>query len=341
MPEAKGWMLVRVAGLLGEVIERSKVAFSALATVGGLGGALTYYYSIYALYQTDVLILLALFVLVAAVVVTWQVCAVLYRRRDAKVASEFLRLENVYLPFEREAVRLFYELALDKKKSIDLRNLEEFHADYLVAICNAVAEVFEIRKVQKRPITANIKRIEQRTKDGKQKFVYGPLVRSTNYEQNRLRYDAELEDCPLDIQSNYVYRRIFDPGYEDDFFLDGDIPVLLDLIKNSKERSIEPNDRSTKFYKSFTIFPILGLVEKVPYEGETPASLDDYMQYKKQNVFGLICVDSGKRNAFNQGADTDVIQQLTSYAFGAFRLVQAINDLARQRGLVVETRHKS
>ncbi len=338
MPELKGWTLVRIAGLLGEVIERSKAIFTVLVATGGIGAAITYYYSLYVQYQIYVLVFVVLFALVTAVVVTWRIGAEIFRRRDAAVAAEFLRLENAYLPFEREAVRLLYQAALNSTGSIDVTNLETRHADYLAAICNTAANVFEIRKRWKKPVTANIKRIEESTKPHMPRFVYRPLVRSSKYDQNRLDYDEGLENKPLGVQSNYVYKRIFDPDYEDDFFRHDDIGALLKEIAASKESSTEPNERSTRFYQSFMIYPIFGLMEDEPTEDA--AGFGNYMQYKKKNVFGLMCVDSAKRKAFNPGADADIMKQLTSYAFGAFRIVQGIHDLARRKGLSVDTRRR-
>jgi hypothetical protein len=111
---------------------------------------------------------------------------------------------------------------------------------------------------------------------------------------------------------------------------------LLTEIERSKEKSTEPNERSTKFYRSFMIYPILGRMNADP--GQRSVGLDNYMQYKKKNVFGLMCVDSARKKAFNLGADADIMKQLTSYAFGAFRIAQVITDLAGQKGLTVETR---
>jgi hypothetical protein len=340
MPESKGWTLVKIAGLLGEVVERSKAIFSGLFAIGGVGAAVTYYYSLYIQYQTYVLAFVVVFALVTAVVVTWVIAAEIFRRRDGEVAKEFLRLENAYLPFEREAVRLLYQVALKSTGSIDVTNLEALHADYLEAICNTAAGAFEAKKRWKRPITANIKRIEESTKPHTPRFVYRPLVRSSKYDQNRLDYDEGLENNPLGVQSNYVYRRIFDPLYEDDFFRHDDIGALLKEIAALKESSTstEPNERSTRFYQSFMIYPIFGLKEDESTKDS--AGLGNYMQYKKKNVFGLMCVDSAKRKAFNPGADADIMKQLTSYAFGAFRIVQAIYDLAGRKGLSVDTRRR-
>ena len=83
------------------------------------------------------------------------------------------------------------------------------------------------------------------------------------------------------------------------------------------------------------IFPILGLKE-IDQDGQS-VPLDNYMKYKNKNVFGVISVDSEKRKAFNLGIDADTMKQLTSCAFGAFYLVQAIWDLSHKKGLNVVT----
>jgi hypothetical protein len=333
MPESKGWTLVKIAGLLGEAFERFKGILALLSAIGGIGGFVAYYYSLYILYQTYVLATLAVFVLLTALLVTWMIAAEIFRRRDTEVAAEFLRLENAYLPFEREAVRLFYQVALSSTGSIDVTTLEALHADYLEAICNAAVGVFQARKPNKKPFAASIKRIEESTKFGTSTYVYRPLVRSSKYDQNRIEYDDGLEADPLPVQSNYVYRRIFDPHCQDDFFVHGDIAALLKEIARSREISEEPNDRSAQFYQSFIVFPILGLKEMNQNGKQVP--LDNYMKYKNKNVFGV--VDSEKRKAFNLGIDADTMKQLTSCAFGAFYLVQAIWDLSQKKGLPVVT----
>ncbi len=337
MPESKGWTLVKIAGLLGEAFERFKGILALLSAIGGIGGFVAYYYSLYILYQTYVLVTLAVFVLLTAVLVTWMIAAEIFRRRDTEVAAEFLRLENAYLPFEREAVRLFYQVALSSSStgSIDVTTLEALHADYLEAICNAAVGVFQARKPNKKPIAASIKRIEESTKFGTSTYVYRPLVRSSKYDQNRIEYDDDLEADPRQVQSNYVYRRIFDPHCQDDFFVHDDIAALLKEIARSRETSEEPNDRSAQFYQSFMIFPILGLKEMDHNAKKVP--LDNYMKYKNKNVFGVLSVDSEKRKAFNMGIDADTMKQLTSCAFGAFYLVQAIWDLSQKKGLPVVT----
>ncbi|WP_426424140.1 hypothetical protein [Bradyrhizobium genosp. A] len=338
MPESNGWTLVKIAGLVKEAFERFSGILALLSAVGGISGFVAYYYSLYVLYQTYVLCFVAVFALLTAVLVTWIIATEIFRRRDTEVAAEFLRLENVYLPFEREAVRLLYQVALNTTGSIDVTNLEALHADYLEAICNTAVGVFEAKRPRKGPITANIKRIEESGMSGAASFVYRPLVRSSKYDQHRIEYDEGLEADPVAVQSNFVYRRIFDPRYQDDFFVHGDLAQLLKEITRSREITEEPNERSTEFYQSFIIFPIFGLMESDANAPSVP--LSNYMQYKKKNVFGLMCVDSGKRKSFNAGSDADIMKQLTSYAFGAFRLVQAIYDLARRKGLSVETQRR-
>ena len=337
MSESNGWTLVKLFGLLRELFERSKGLFGLIAAAGGLGGWVASYYPTYAQYQPYILAFVAIVVLSIAVAVTWIVAYEKYRARDERVATEFVRLEEVYLPFEREAIKLLYQVArssTDTPHVIDATTLKELHADYLEAICNAAVAVFEARKSRKIPITANIKRIEEkRDARGSATFVYRPLVRSPGYNRKRRAYEESLEDNPLRVQDNYVYRRIFDPHYKDDFFAHDNVGRLLKHIEDSKELAEEPNEESTNGYRSFIIFPILGLMDGGAAGVEAP--LGNYMQYKGKNVFGLMCVDSAETNTFNFGADADIMSQLTSYAFGAFRLFQAIYDLARQKGLSV------
>lgn len=335
MPESDKWKIVKVAGVLGEVVERSKAILGIIFGVGTIGGVVSYYYSLYAQYQTYVLWALALFAIVTAVVVTWRVCLVLARRAHVAIAAEYLRLENAYVPFQREAVKLLYQISLGAQQPIKLKSLETALANYLEAVCNTAADIFEAKKRMKRPITANIKRIEVIAGASGPRFVYKPLVRSSKYDQKRFDYDEGLEMNPLEVETNYVYRRIFGNNYRNDFFTSGDIKALLSEIANSDETSIEPNARSTKFYQSFTIYPILGLME--PEQLGAEVGLEKYMQYKNKNVFGLMCVDSAKKRAFDQGADADIMKHLTSYAFGAFNLMQVVSDLARRKGLAVET----
>jgi hypothetical protein len=208
MAEEKGWTFVKIAGFLGELIERSRAILGALFGLGAIGGTLAYYYSLFAQYLPYILALLALLILFSAIAITWAVADVLAKRRDDTIAAEFLRLENVYLPFEREAVRLFYQVALNSSGTVDVTNLENCLADYLEAICNTAASVFGAKKRRKKPITANIKRIEESDDPRSPPFVYRPLVRSSKYDQHRLEYDQELEDNPS--QSSQI---MFTEGY--------------------------------------------------------------------------------------------------------------------------------
>jgi hypothetical protein len=327
--EWKRWTPIRILGRLSEVAVRFRRIVALISAAGAIGGFIIYY-SPYVAHQIYILWAVTAFVLLIAVLVTFVVTSAIFRRRDKDVTAEFSRLENYYRPFESEAVRLFYEVALTSSGSVNFGNLEILLSDYLEAICNTAVGVFAAKKRNKKPFRSNIKRIELREQSSTPTYVYRPLVRSSNFGPFHAAYDDNLEANPLEVKSNYAYRRIFDPHLRNDFFVGNDIAELLGEIKRSRETTSEPNQHSMELYQSLMVFPILGLRDT--NDCHIYAGIEQYLSYKNRIVFGVMTIESGQKNAFDQASDVAIMQELSSSAFSAFRLFQAIWDVSQRKG---------
>jgi hypothetical protein len=317
-----------------EIVSLAVAVFSAVGVLSSLGSQ---YFQYVVIPFTGILILVA-------VLITRQIVLSKVNDRDVKIATAFSKLEEASVTFEIEATRLFFSLAAFKggmigTSSLDLTVLMTLHETFLKKICDTAVEVLTARAPGHGPFRANIKQIfvTEDTDGSLTRKVYKPLVRSENYDQRRRDHDDGLEEAPHELDTNYVYRKVFDDRFRDDFFIHDDIDELLHEI-TSKERAREPNKDSANFYKSFMVFPIYGNINGVNHEPTRAlyrSHSDKLLKYKGKSVFGLMCVDSATTNSFNRDYDPCVMRQLTMYALWSFRMVLAIRVLAAGKKVLV------
>jgi hypothetical protein len=272
---------------------------------------------------------LAVFVALCSVIVTLLVIGRINQAKDFAIAEAYAELQNSYMSFETEAIRLCSELVKSggRLPREDLVRLKAAHEAYLTQICRTARTVFVKKKPRKGRIGANIQRII--VAEGAQaELLYKPIVRSYT-DQERIEYDEEIQQNPIKVRENYMYRTMFDGQQGNAYFIHHDV---LEILRDVGPKDREPNRHCAGFYRSVIIFPIYGNLNQAinPNNLNAPQRLDPIAQCRGKDVFGLLCVDSQRRNAFREGKnkrwkyDMNIMRQLTDYAFSSFRLLRMI-----------------
>jgi hypothetical protein len=290
---------------------------------------------------------LAVFVALGSVIGTSLVIARINQAKDFAIAEAYAELQNSYMSFETEAIRLCSESIKSggRLPREDLLRLKAAHEAYLTQICRTARTVFVKKKPRKGRIGANIQRIIV-VEGPEAELLYKPIVRSYT-DQERIEYDEEIQRNPIKVRENYMYRTIFDGHQKNAYFIHHDV---LEVLRDVGPKDREPNRHCAGFYRSVIIFPIYGNLNQAinPNGLNAPINqrLDPIAQCRGKDVFGLLCVDSQRRNAFREGKnkrwkyDMNIMRQLTDYAFSSFRLLRMI-EASRQHNPQEPTRRRT
>jgi hypothetical protein len=263
-------------------------------------------------------------------------------RKDKRIADSFFQLETYYAPFSKIAIQIILNAKdnnTDKQHlRDDLIRLRNAHREYLTQICITAAGVLSAKKGRRIPLSANIKSIYV---DRGRRVQYKPLVTSELHTSARFEYDQKIAAQERYIDNCYMYKRMFDKTIEKDYVIIENVDAVIREAAKNKEKIDEPNTESSKLARSCFVYPIYDELsihdnkEHQELEGEIKDNTTrlrshfdgkELLLYNDREVFGLMCVDSGKRGIFDEGYDLAVVRQLTSYAFESFRVLRAVQE---------------
>jgi hypothetical protein len=331
MPEKRQTFptFLRIAALLAELITHIQDILVIAKGLAALAGVAAFYGLITKNgplldFSIKALSIIGSGLVVAYVINFW------HRRKDKAISESFCNLQRQYIAFESEVMKIGFMLALDKgDRPISFVTLSHYHQSYLRELCETAATVFSARKPLKGKIHANIKMIRLgKNSKRKEDCVYDVVARSRKTPRQREEIDRQRK-----LKDDYMYNRIFDDGVKKDYFLETNLGLLLASERFRECHAEEPNEDTLQYYSSCLVNPIMGTPNSVT--GSSSALFKYTHDRMVYDVHGLMCVGSKRTRAFNENYDLDIMDQLSSYAFSTFRMVQGLEDLAKMKGVAI------
>jgi hypothetical protein len=334
MPEKRPTLpiVLRATALATELITHLQDIYAIASGLAALAGLSTIYGLIYGLIMKNGPVrdisLVSLSIIGSGLLIA-RAISNRHKKRDKEISEAFCKLQDAYLAFELQVIKIGYILAIEKESSLSLTKLGHLHLSYLQAICETAATTFNARKPFKRQIQANIKVLNQQIDStGRVDYYVDVVARSNKTPRERIFSDRRLK-----LEENYMYERIFNRRLKEDYYIERNLAALLADQNFRKSEATEPNEGTLEYYASCMVHPIMGA------SGSLSEGTSDLLRYDHNDgtydVFGLMGVDSKSKRAFKEDYDLGLIIQLTSYAFSSYRMARAIEDLAKEKKAVI------